>query len=185
MGEKPLVTICGRPMLRYVIDAFECAGCEVVVVISSKTPYIRNWCTAQGVVYYQAAGSGYVADIVEAVEELEEKGPVFISVADLPCLTPTIVDRVRASYQACGKPACSAWIPERLCRAFDCRAEYRETVQGVCACPAGINILTGSIIAGPQEEARFLLEEPRLAFNVNTREELAAVQRFLCGNGTR
>ena len=182
MGEKPLVTICGMPMLRYVVDAFACAGCEVVVVISSRTPYLRNWCTAQGVVYYQAAGNGYIQDIVEATTELEEAGPIFTSVADLPCLTPAIIARVRAWYRDCGTPACSVWIPERLCRAYDCRVQYRETVQGIPACPAGINVLTGSLIAGPQEEARLLLEEPRLAFNVNTREELAAVQRYLCRN---
>jgi adenosylcobinamide-phosphate guanylyltransferase len=182
MGEKPLVTICGKPMLRYVIDAFESAGSDVVIVTSSKTPYIRNWCTAQGVVYYQAAGSGYVADVVEAVEELEEGDPIFTSVADLPCLTPAIIERVHEVYLTCGKPACSVWIPERLCRAFDCRAQYREIVQGISACPVGINVLTGSLIAGPQEEAQLLLEEPRLAFNVNTRDELAAVRRYLCGN---
>lgn len=58
MGEKPLVTICGRPMLSYVIDAFESAGHEVIVVASHRTPYTRNWCRARGLLFMRRKGSG-------------------------------------------------------------------------------------------------------------------------------
>ncbi|MFW5638702.1 MAG: NTP transferase domain-containing protein, partial [Methanoculleus sp.] len=70
MGEKPLVTICARPMLSYVIDAFEAAGHEVVVVASHRTPYTKNWCRARGVTLYEAEGLGYVEDIQAAAGDL-------------------------------------------------------------------------------------------------------------------
>ena len=88
MGEKPLVTICGRPMLAYVINAFTSAGLDVVVVGSRCTPMTLNYLRAQGVDFHLSAGQGYVEDIVEAATEADVKAPLFTSVADLPCLRP-------------------------------------------------------------------------------------------------
>ena len=46
LGEKPLVTVCGRPMIAYILDAFIKAGIYPVVATSSKTPMTMNWCRA-------------------------------------------------------------------------------------------------------------------------------------------
>jgi len=73
MGEKPLVNICGRPMVSYVIDAFLAADHEVVVVASHRTPFTKNWCRAQGLTIYDAKGLGYVEDINAAAADLEEE----------------------------------------------------------------------------------------------------------------
>jgi adenosylcobinamide-phosphate guanylyltransferase len=52
-------------------------------------------------------------------------------------------------------------------------------VNGVPACPAGVNILTAGD-SGAQNELQLLLHDRRLVFNINTREELALVQKYLC-----
>ncbi|HZD43809.1 MAG TPA: NTP transferase domain-containing protein [Methanomicrobiales archaeon] len=180
MGEKPLVTICGRPMISYVIDAFDSADCEVVVVTSPKTPYTRNWCRVQGITEYPAQGAGYVEDLVEAAQTLEASGPLFTSVSDLPCLTPQIITEIHRRYEESGKPACSTWIPKSLCQEYDCRTAYTEEVQDTLSCPAGINIFLSEGIDGPEEEEKLLIRDPRLAFNINTREERARVEKYLC-----
>jgi adenosylcobinamide-phosphate guanylyltransferase len=41
-----------------------------------------------------------------------------------------------------------------------------------------LNILTGSLVGEVQDEEAVLLHEPGLAFNVNTREELAAAEKM-------
>ncbi len=180
MGEKPLVTICGSPMIRYVIDAFEQAGNGVVVVSSPKTPYTRNWCTANGFAVFPAKGMGYVEDIIEAVEELGETGPLFTCVSDLPCLSPDIITRIAGEYAASGKDACSTWVPLSICRQYNCRTHYVETIGETEVCPAGINILHGERIAEEQDEHRIIVNDRRIAFNVNTREELQVVRQYLC-----
>jgi adenosylcobinamide-phosphate guanylyltransferase len=180
MGEKPLVTICGRPMIGYVIEAFEQAGHEVIVVASPKTPFTRNWCTANAMAFFAAGGRGYVEDIVEAVQELGETGPLFTCVSDLPCLTPEIIVRIGEEYAQSGKDACSTWVPQSICRQYNCRTGYVETIGGVRACPAGINILNGERITEEQEELQLIIDDRRIAFNVNTREELEAVRQYLC-----
>lgn len=180
MGEKPLVTICGRPMITYVIDAFAAAGCEVVVVSSPQTPYTSNWCRAQGIDLCVAGAHGYVADIVEAVTGLGEDGPVFTSVSDVPCISGRIVERIQNAYVSAGTDALSTWVPSTLCRGSSLRAAYQETVDGVPACPAGVNILLGARIEEEQAESRLLLDEPALGFNVNTQDDLVSAIRFIC-----
>lgn len=179
MGEKPLISVCGRPMIEYVIDAFRSAGCEPVVVASFQTPMTMNWCRAQAIPMIKARCDGFIEDMVGAVTVLEETGPVIVSVSDIPCITPAIIISVLAAYRDCGKDALSTWVPARLVRSCRGGMPYREEVGGTLACPAGLNILCGNAIDTEQDEFRLLLDEPRLALNVNTREDLDRTISFL------
>jgi len=181
MGEKPLVDLCGRPMVAFVLDAFAGAGIEVMVVASRRTPMTRNYLRAQGIPFYRAKGAGYIEDIVETATELEIRGPLFTSVADIPCLRQEHVEEILKAYHSEEKPALSSWVHRDLCSPGGCRAEYTETVDGVPAVPVGVNILLGERIREPQEERRLLLHDPALARNVNTPEDLEAVRMVLCG----
>lgn len=175
IGEKPLVTVAGVPMVMSVISAFRESGCDVVVVLTGKTPYTHAWCRAQGVPHYTAQGTGYIGDIREAAGVLEIKGPFFTSVADLPCLEKDVVETILSLYEECRKPALSVWVPRALSERCGSGVPYVEKVGGVDACPAGINIMRGDVVDGPQEEARILIDDERLAFNINTRKALRLV----------
>ncbi|NMB77873.1 MAG: NTP transferase domain-containing protein [Methanomicrobiales archaeon] len=178
-GEKPLVTVGGQPMIRYVAEAFRKAGCEPVVVGSSKTPMTMNWCRAQGIPAIRAPGEGFIDDMIIAVTSLEETGPVLISVCDIPCITPEIIRQIIGSYESCEKEALSTWVPARLVTTCRGSMPYREVVGGTDACPCGVNILRGRNIEEEQDEFRLLLDEPRLALNINTPADLERAGLFL------
>lgn len=180
MGEKPLVTIGTRPMIAYVLDAFASAGHETLVVTSPRTPVTKNWCRANGIERYDAEGSGYIDDLEETVLALDLGEPLFTCVADLPCLNARIIHTIEERYRTAGTPACSTWVPHDLCREHGCRTQYTAIVDGVDACPVGINIVDGTRIGSAQEEVAVLIRDRRLAFNINTREELALVRSYLC-----
>lgn len=182
LGEKPLISICGYPMISYIIDAFDKAGCTPVVLASSKTPMTINWCRAQGIDFCKTEGSGYVHDMVEGVKILGENNPLFVSVSDIPCITPEIIHTISHAYQYSGKDACSTWVPETLVNTSPDGMPYREMVQGISACPAGVNILRGSHIDQTQDELQLLLKEPRLAMNVNTKADRVNAEIFLKQN---
>jgi adenosylcobinamide-phosphate guanylyltransferase len=179
LGEKPLIGIGGRPMIAHVIDAFTRAGCRVSVAASSRTPMTINWCRAQGIPWYRTEGTGYVEDMVAVVHELEEESPIFVSVSDIPCITPDIIRSIRGSYEECSTDALSVWVPSALVKTCRGGMPYREEINGIEACPAGINILRSDRIDVEQEETALLLDEPRLALNVNTRADRAAAELFL------
>lgn len=184
-GEKPLTLVCGRPMISYITDAFRSARCEPVVVVSPKTPMTANWCRAQDIAVVRTGGDGYIEDMISAVRLLEEELPLVISVSDIPCITPVIITTILRSYHDCGKGALSTWVPAH--RVKSCRGgmPYHEQISGVEACPAGVNILRGDGIDAEQEEFALLMDEPRLALNINTREDLARAEAFLTAGTAR
>jgi adenosylcobinamide-phosphate guanylyltransferase len=177
-GEKPLISICGHPMIAYVIDAFSAAGFVPVVATSPNTPMTMNWCRAHGIAFCRTDGAGYVDDMISAVKILDDQHPLFVCVSDIPCITTEIIRRIADSYHISGKDACSVWVPAGLAHACSGGISYREQVHGVEACPAGVNILRGDLIEQPQEELQVLLNEPGLALNVNTLADLARAEDF-------
>ncbi|MDD1657026.1 MAG: NTP transferase domain-containing protein [Methanomicrobiales archaeon] len=181
LGEKPLVTIGGIPMIRHVIDAFVEAGHEPVVVASLRTPMTRNFCRVQGIALFSGEGRGYIPDLVEAVTELEETDPVFTCTSDLPCLTADLIRTIEQAYRSAGTPALSVWVPLDLRPGDVFEVPYQEVVEGIPAFPAGINILRGDRITTTQEETPLLLRNRRLAYHVNTREELERVRAAAAG----
>jgi adenosylcobinamide-phosphate guanylyltransferase len=178
-GEKPLTLVSGRPMISYITDAYSSAGCEPVIAVSHKTPMTANWCRARGIAFVRTEGDGYIEDMVSAVRYLEENQSLIISVSDIPCITPAIITTILRSYQGCGKAALSTWVPAY--RVKSCRGgmPYHKQISGVDACPAGVNILRGDGIGKEQDEFVLLLDEPRLALNVNTPEDLARTEASL------
>jgi adenosylcobinamide-phosphate guanylyltransferase len=184
-GEKPLIPVCDRPMISYITDAFRFAGCEPIVVVSPKTPMTANWCRAQGIVIIRTGGKGYVDDMVQAVKDLDENKPIIISVSDIPCITPGIITTIIRSYTDCRRDALSTWVPADNVQACRGGMPCREQIGGTDAFPAGVNILRGDIIAYRQDEYALLLDEPRLALNVNTREDLARTEAFLLAAAAR
>lgn len=184
-GEKPLIPVCDRPMISYITDAFRCAGCEPIVVVSPKTPMTANWCRAQGIIIIRTGGNGYVDDMVQAVGDLDEKKSIIISVSDIPCITPAIITTIIQTYSDCGKDALSTWVPAHKVQACRGGMPCREQIGCTDAFPAGVNILRGDLIAYRQDEYTLLLDEPRLALNVNTREDLARTEAFLLAAAAR
>jgi adenosylcobinamide-phosphate guanylyltransferase len=179
LGEKPLISIRGRPMIAYVIDAFCAGGFDPVVAASPNTPMTMNWCRAHGIAFCKAEGRGYIEDMISAVEILDEQHPLFVCVSDIPCITPQIIRQIADSYHISGKDACSTWVPAELVRSSGGTISYREQVNGIDACAAGVNILRGDLISQPQEELQVLLSDPGLAVNVNTRADLAKAEDFI------
>jgi adenosylcobinamide-phosphate guanylyltransferase len=179
LGEKPLVTCVGRPMISYVVDAFSNAEYEPVVAITSRTPMTQNWCRAHDISFCMASGKGYIEDMVEVVTLLEETLSLFVSVSDIPCITPHILRTIYDRYIDSGKDACSTWVPASLMHSDLGETVCHEHVDNIVACPVGVNILRGDRITEPQEELQLLLSDPRLAMNVNTRADLVRAEGFI------
>jgi len=177
LGEKSMVTFAGKPMLSYVIDAFKEAEFNVVVALTNRNPIAMNWCRINGIDYVKTQGKGYIADLIEAVLEIEEKRPLFTSISDIPCVTSSIIQRIWSYYQNSKKEACSTWVPLQLTQNLGISVRYIEFVEGEKVDPVGVNILNGKNIERPQEEYKLVLNEPELAFHVNTRQDLEIVRQ--------
>jgi adenosylcobinamide-phosphate guanylyltransferase len=184
LGEKPLVMCGGRPMISYVVDAYSHAGYEPVVAVTARTPMTQNWCRAHEITCYRAKGKGYIEDMIEVVTALDDLRPLFVSVSDIPCLTPHMIETIYQRYIKSGKDACSTWVPVSLV-CHDTKPGYCfEVIDNVKACPVGVNILTGDKIRKQQDELQLLISDPGLALNVNTRTDLMKAESFIRNGGS-
>ncbi|ADE35846.1 NTP transferase domain-containing protein [Methanohalophilus mahii] len=177
MGEKPCVDILGKPMICYVVDALEESESigDVYVTVSPFTPHTEEVIENRyggNVKTIDTAGDNYVGDMVYAVEQANVAEPLMVIMSDLPLITADLIDSIVEEYYRCGKPSMSVFIPLSLCKKVGLRPDTVFNWSGNLIVPTGINILDGSKIREEQEYYNYLLEDPEVALNVNTAEDL-------------
>src|SRR5208337_3245954 len=106
--EKPLVEVGGKPMLLLVVEALKKSKNidRIVVAISPNTPKTGLVAREIGVEVMETRGLGYEEDMKFAIKQRKLRDVMVVS-ADLPLLTPLLVDRAIECYRTEMKPALS------------------------------------------------------------------------------
>lgn len=186
MGEKPCVELLGKPLIAYVIDTLRASENidRVFVAISPVTPRTEIMIQERykgEVRVIRTFGGNYVGDMINAVETAETVGPVMIIMSDLPLINPEIIDLVIKKYKEEGKPALSVYVPINICKGAGIRPDTVFNKDGKLIVPVGINILDSSQIRKEQEDFNLILDNPKLAINVNTVQDLQHCKDLLQG----
>ncbi len=182
MGEKPLVTLFGRPLIDYVMRALQDSSVErIFVATTENVPRTRMWAIEKGLEAIETPGKGFVADMISAVEAAGVTKPVMIIMADLPLITPDLIDDIIEIYEERFEPALSTHTPLRLHRLLGRRPDSLFNYQGQLIVPSGINILDGAEIEREQEDFHLIMERMELAVNVNVVEDLMLCEKIMQG----
>ncbi|MDQ1252677.1 MAG: adenosylcobinamide-phosphate guanylyltransferase [Euryarchaeota archaeon] len=184
MGEKPCVELLGKPLISYVIDTLRTAKeiDRVFVAVSPVTPKTEVMLQERyegEVRVIRTFGGNYVGDMIYAVETAQSTGPVMIIMSDLPLLNPELIDSVIEKYREAGTPALSVYVPINVCKGIGIRPDTVFNKDGKLIVPVGINILDSNQIRSEQEDFNLILENPKIAFNVNTVEDLQRCKDLL------
>lgn len=188
MGEKPCVEILGKPLITYVIDNLRASKNidRVFVAVSPVTPKTEIMIQERykgEVQVIRTFGGNYVGDMIHAVETANTTGPVMIIMSDLPLVNPELIDSVIDKYREEGKPALSVYVPINVFKGTGTRPDTVFNKDGKLIVPAGVNILDSSQIRNEQEDFNLILDNPRLAINVNTVKDLQRCKDLLqCSN---
>lgn len=183
MGEKPLVPLLGRPLLEYVISALEESSIDrIFVATTENVPDTRRWVLERGIAAVETPNRGFVADMVWGVKRTRVRSPILVIMADLPLVTPDIIDEVLGVYEERPEMALSTHTPLRLHSRLGRRPDSLFNYHGQLIVPAGINILDGSAIEKEQEDYHLILERIELAVNVNVAEDLRLCERIMLGD---
>ena len=177
--EKPLLRIAGKPMIQYVTEALK--GSEfidrIIVAVTPTTPRTAQKAVELGLEVTETHGHGYESDMKEVIKALR-LGDVVIVSADLPFLTPELLDEAIKRYFSIRKPALMVAAPLELYRRSHLAPSYVFEIDGRKVVPVGVNIINGKMIDQPKlEEAMFMTELENLAVNVNTPAELKIARR--------
>jgi adenosylcobinamide-phosphate guanylyltransferase len=185
--EKPLIKICGKPVIQYVIAALKNAKKidSIVVAVSGCTPKTAKYLNQFPVRVLETPGKDYVSDMGYASQRL--KLGVFLAIAaDLPLVTSQALDTIVERYERCGKPALTVAVPletkTKLCMSI----EYSFKMDDKEVVPVGINVIDGRKRYGDEwlDQDIYLLDLPELAVNINTVEELHLAERLLYRKNT-
>ena len=126
-------------------------------------------------------GGNYVGDMIHAVETAKTAGPVMIIMSDIPLINPELIDSVIEKYKEEGKPALSVYVPINICKGAGIRPDTVFNKEGKLIVPTGVNILDSSQIRNEQEDFNLILDNPKLAINVNTVKDLQRCRDLLQG----
>ncbi|NPE30795.1 NTP transferase domain-containing protein [Methanococcoides sp. SA1] len=187
MGEKPCVELLGKPLISYVIDSLERSSYieRIFVAVSPSTPNTEELVNEKYGDHIQAIntdGDNYVGDMVYAVESSNIQEPVMIIMSDLPMVTPKLIDSIIDAYQDCGSSSMSVFVPISLCKKVGIRPDTVFNWKGNLIVPAGINILDGKFINEEQEYHNYMLDDPEVALNINTVNDMKRCEDLLMKN---
>lgn len=183
MGEKPLVKLFGRPLIDYVVGALlDSSADNIFVAVTENVPETRKWALDRELAVVDTKGKGFVADMVEAVEKAGVKEPILIIMADLPLVTPDLVDEIMETYEERPEPALSTHTPLNLHSRLGRRPDSLFNYRGQLIVPSGINILDGGDIREEQEDYHLIMERIELAVNVNLVEDLKLCESIIQGD---
>jgi len=180
--EKPLIKVCGKPVIEYVLAALKDAKKidSVIVAPSSCTPRTTALMKKLGVQVLETPGKDYVSDMGYAVQTL--KLGVFLAIAaDLPLVTGEMVDAVVQRYERCGKPALTVAVPMEIKVKLGMSVEYSFKADDKDVVPVGINVIDGHKRYGDEwlDQDIYLMHQEELAVNINTIQELQLAERLL------
>jgi adenosylcobinamide-phosphate guanylyltransferase len=180
--EKPLIEVCGKPVIKYVLSALKDAKKidHVIVATTKFTPKTTKLMRELGVEVIETPGKDYVSDMGYVVQTL--KLGVFLAIAaDLPLVRSKMIDTVVESYECCGKPALTVAVPLEIKTKLGMSIEYSFKLDDRDVVPVGINVIDGKKRYGDEwlDQEICLLNYTELAVNINTVPELQLAERLL------
>lgn len=184
--EKPLIKICGKPVIEYVLEALKCAKKldSIIVAVSGYTPETAQFMGQFPVKVIETPGKDYVSDMGYAAQNL--KLGVFLAIAaDLPLVTGKTLDAIIERYKCCGKPALTVAVPLETKTKLGMSVEYSFKMDNKDVVPVGINVINGHKRYGDEwlDQDIYLLDLDELAVNINTIQELRLAESFLVTQG--
>ncbi|WP_316558895.1 NTP transferase domain-containing protein [Methanimicrococcus stummii] len=182
-GEKSCIELNDKPLISYIIGALQDAKGigKIYVSVTQATPETKKLIEKDypDLCLIEAAEGSYVGDMIFSIKEAKLIGPVMVVMCDLPLVRADIIDEVLEKYEMCEEPALSVYVPIALCKKIGIRPDTVFHKNTKLIVPTGINILDASDINNEQPDYNYIVDDPRLAMNVNTPEDLEKCRQML------
>lgn len=170
-GEK-LLLVHKKPVVMHAIDALNDAACleRVLVAVSPNSPKTRQYLLDKGIHTVETSGLGYVEDLTEVLQQIRD--PVLVVSGDLPLLDGKIVRDVAARYDL-RRQWISFLATREFLRSIGISSEFSVTADGQDCAYTGVSLVNAKDIvgAGQVEEHYVVLNDKRIAFNLNTKQD--------------
>jgi adenosylcobinamide-phosphate guanylyltransferase len=168
-----------KPVIFHVVDALKNSGCfsKVIVATSSNSPKTKQTLEQQGIETLDTPGKGYVSDLNLLLQNIDEF--TFVVSGDLPFLDEKIVQIMVEKFNPD-----SVWTSFIVSKKFLdslCLESKALIKSGNTVCTyTGISMIDAKKIKNmnPVKENRLILDDKRIAFNLNTKQDYELLQGF-------
>jgi adenosylcobinamide-phosphate guanylyltransferase len=179
--EKPLLRVDGVPMAERVISALEGSRKfnRIIAVVSPSTLKTKEFLATKDIEIIETAGEGYSHDLSSMLGGLKPH-KVFVAPADVPLLDSRIVSDIATLASNRWAPAVSVIIDREFVEKLGVKPSVELKFDGKQYCHSGITIFDAAKVGpGQIEEHYIVMNDVKVAVNVNTKEELGLAEKLL------
>lgn len=162
------------PIIRHVISALQDSDCftKIVAATSHNAPRTWEFLTNLGVSTMDTAGKGYVHDLNQTLLNFDES--VFVTSGDMPLLDAEIIKKIIHLADP-NKTWTTILISKDFLDSLHLKPEYTVIYEKKQYSYSGISVVNPNKLTEMKsvEESYVILDDKRIAFNMNTKEDYA------------
>lgn len=175
-GEKACLLINKKPLISYIIQSLKKSKfiSNIFVSTTKNTPKTKELIELSypEIKIINSSKGNYVRDMIQSVNESNTIGPIMIIMCDIPLIKEDLIDQIIEKYFIQKKDALSTYIPISTCQKLGIRPDTVFKKNGQFIVPVGINILNSIKIEREQEDFNYIIDDERLAININSQNDL-------------
>ena len=184
MPEEKLLLQYKKPVIFHVIDALKNSHCfsKVVVATSPNSPDTKHVLEQRGIETLTTQGNGYVNDLNFILRKCT--GLVFVTSGDLPLLDEKIIQVMIDKFNS-ENVWTSFIVSKRFLNSLGLEPKiFADDKEKLRKAPnyayTGISIINADKIKNlePVKENHLILDDRRVAFNLNTKQDYELLQRL-------
>ena len=177
--EKPLFELCGKPLIKYVLDNLQASKLidKIIIAVSPHTRETTNYLNSLDGDFQilDTSGNDYLTDLSYILDYFEKQSKddilLFIN-ADLPFISTETIDCVLNHYLKSDKDALSTLVPVEIFKELG--LQYSYEFNGLV--PSGLNVLRSVNIV--QDEDQLIIPKVELALNINTLLDSKVAEKY-------
>jgi adenosylcobinamide-phosphate guanylyltransferase len=170
LPQEKLLLRYKKPVVLHVIDALRESGCfsKIIAATSDNSPKTNDLLSKTGIQIIKTSGNDYVSDLNFVLSKLDE--PTLIVSGDMPLLDAQIIKQIISSHI---KDAVwqSFLVTKKLLNSLNLKAEFSISFEDEECYYTGISIVNPKKISSTVTEAYTILDDKRIALNLNTKHE--------------
>jgi len=178
-NEEKLLLEYKKPLILHVIDALQNSNCfkKIIAATSPNSPQTQKILTDNRVTIFKTLGENFVLDLNNILKELDDF--VFVTSGDLPLLDETIVKQIVDAINS-EKIWTSVLTTKSFQSSLNLDTECLVSLNGKDHVHTGISIVNASKIKNLDsvEEDYIIINDKRVCFNVNTKNDFESLSTF-------
>jgi len=178
LSEEKLLLKYKKPVILHVVDALKNSECfsQIIAATSQNSPKTKNLLEENGIKVFETLGNGYVKDLNTVLKSFDDY--VLVVSGDLPLLDEQIIKQI--ANQKSDNVWLSFLVTKEFLDLYNIKQQYQTRFEEKECAFTGISLINAKKISSLDsvKENYVILDDKRIAFNLNTKEDLALLSRL-------